>query len=657
MNNYPHLFSPLRIRNTVFRNRIFVAPTQEAGLTPENFPSDLSMAYYSDKAKGGAAVVTIGGTAVSLDGRTHPSNYNIFEEEGLRYLSRLTDAIHFYGALASIELTHGGKYSPTKLIGRNPIGPSACMSTSLNLRTKDAVMDTQVDEMTPEQMDQVADDFANAAIFVRRAGFDMVHLHAGHGWLISQFLSPAINFRTDEYGGSLENRARFPRMIIDRIRKAVGPDFLIELRVSAHEFMDNGIRINECIDFIKMVEDKIDFVQVSCGCREDRIGRTICIPSSFLPPAPNVHYAIAVKESGVKIPVVAVGGISDPAIADELIASGKVDAVAMARAQIADPEWPNKARAGKTDMIRPCIKCYNCLDERVGRFNSPRRFACAVNPTLGRELFCEQIKPSGRKKKIVVIGGGPAGIEAACIAAENGHEVILYEKSDKLGGQLNFAHKVSFKYDLAEYCDYMVRWLGRSNVTVRMNTKATPERIALDNPHVVIVAVGSTPIIPSIPGIDGANVMTAHEAYENEDKVGQNIVMVGGGEIGCETGLHFAMDKGRTVTVLEMREKLAPDAPYTPRSTLIDHVEEHLAWHVNAKVTAIDAKGVTYLNPEGEHFIAADTVIISAGMKPCIDLAETFRDSAFEYYAVGDCVVAKNVRYGIRSAYDVACRL
>lgn len=654
MNNYPHLFSPLRVRDTVLRNRIFVAPTQEAGLTPENFPAELSLAYYSDKAKGGAAVVTIGGTAVNKDGRTHPSNYNIFEEEGLRYLSRLTDAIHAYGALASIELTHGGKYSPAKLIGRDPLGPSECMSTSLNLRTRDAVLDTHIHAMTPEEMEQTAEDFANATLYVRRAGFDMVHLHAGHGWLLSQFLSPAINKRTDEYGGSFENRARFPKMVVERIREKVGPDFLIEMRVSADEFMEGGINLEECVKFIKLVEDKIDFVQVSVGTREVPVGRTICIPSGFLPPAPLAHYAIDVKAAGVKVPVIAVGGIMDPAIAEELIASGKVDAVAMARAQIADPEWPNKCRAGKFDEVRPCIKCYNCHDERVARFNSPRRFACSVNPELGREIWCEQVKGSGRKKKVVVIGGGPAGIEAACVAAAEGHEVILYEKSDKLGGQLNFAHQVSFKYDLANYRDYMVRWLDRSNVAVRMNTEATPERIAADNPHVVIAAVGSSPKLPPIPGADGANVLTAHASYDNEDKVGQKIVVVGGGEVGCETALHFAMDRGRQVSILEMQDKMAPDAPYSPRSALIDEVEKYLDWHVNARVTAITDKGVSYTDGDGEHFIEADTVIVSVGSRPCIEEAEAFRDVAFEYYAVGDCVQAKNIRFGIRSAYDVA---
>ena len=613
MNNYPHLFSPLTIKGVTFRNRIFGAPTLDGGMSPQRFPSEYTIKYFSDKAKGGCALVTLGETAVDWDyGRTHETQYNIFDEEGLRYFSQLVDAVHLYGAKMSIELNHGGKWSLSKYIdGKTAIGPSAGWRAAMGSDVKDVPFD----EMTEAQMFQIADNFANACAFVKRAGFDMAMIHGGHGWMIGQFLSPLDNHRTDKYGGSLENRARFPIMILDRIREKVGNDFLLEFRISGSELDPNGFELEEAIAFTKMIEDKIDLIHVSLGTRSNSATRKHNKPFSFMPPAPHVYLAEAFKKSGIKLPVVTVAAIMEPEMMEDILASGKADAIAIARAQIADPELPNKARAGRREDIRPCIKCLNCGDERVARFNSPLRFACSVNPVLGRETWCQRIKPSGIQKKVVVIGGGPAGMNAAIFAKQNGHDVVLYEKSDSLGGALKFTDYVSFKYDLRHYKDYLIYQCNKLGVEIKLNTEATPDLLAGENADVVISAIGADPNIPKIPGVDGPNVVVASKVFNHLENIGRRVVVIGGGQVGCETGLYCAKDgNGFDVTIVETQGRIAPDAMFSYRLALVEELDLHTQYITGASATRITDDGVWITDRDGsERLLPADTVILAVG--------------------------------------------
>ena len=345
---YPHLYQPLKVGSLTLKNRILLSPTMMSELSKEGFPTHQTISYYEGKAKGGAALVTVGETAVDRDrAPTHPGHFNVFETAALPFLVQLVDAVHQHDCKLSIELCHGGHESLPEFIGgKNPFGPSAMVKSN----------GIVVDEMTKEDIRNVVNAFAETAAFVQKAGFDMVMLHGGHGWLLSQFTSPYANKRTDEYGGTPEKRARFAIEVIEAIKTRCGKNFPIEYRVSGSELTEGALTLEDTIEFLKRIEDKVDLVHVSAGMRANPHTRAIMHPSAFLGHGPNVYLAEAIKREITQCPVVTVGAISDPALADEIIATGKADAVAMCRTTIADSAWPNKCRKGQEDDIIPCIQ-------------------------------------------------------------------------------------------------------------------------------------------------------------------------------------------------------------------------------------------------------------------------------------------------------------
>ena len=652
---YPHLFEPLKLKSgKVMKNRIVGAPTHHSAVTtpPSNLFNDFGCKLYGERAQGGAAVVTIGeGKMGDLTTCAHDSHVNCYQPEAVFSFHEYTAFVHGFGSLASIEFNHGGHFA------------------RINPRSASAFMTPQgwySNEMTKDDMNEIADQYANACLMAVKAGFDMVCLHFAHGWLMGGFLSPMVNQRTDEFGGSTENRCRFPLMVLRRVREMVGNDLAIEVRLSGDEYVENGLHIDEVVEIAKIIESEVDLIQVSCGTRLHALSRALMHPTHFVEHGHNAPNSRRIKEA-VSVPVGCVGAVSDPALAEQMIANGDCDYVVMARQLIADPDWGEKARYGHADDIRPCIKCLRCLDITAGRVNTSttavldnpkaiQRTECSINPLFGNDVIKRTYRPSKTKKTVAIIGGGVAGMQAAITATERGHEVTIFEKTDKLGGQLFYADYVWFKKDMKKYRDYLIRQVEKAGITVKFNTEATPEMINEMKPDAVFVATGAVPFVPPVPGVDSENVVTAIDMFGNEDKLGKKVVVIGGGMVGCEVALHLTHN-GREVELVEMSDLLAVDAIFTERMHTLHYMDEdpNLTYHLNTKCLEIKEDGIQVVNKDGEEaFIPADSIVLCAGMKATYDEYDKFENCAIDVLRIGDCDKVGTVYSAVHSAFDAA---
>lgn len=643
MHPYAHLFQPLRLGRTVLKNRIEAAPVSVANLTPQAHFTPDNIAIFERKAKGGAAIVNMGEARIDLKtGISHLLCLALDDPEVMPSLILATDAIRRHNAIPAIEILHpGGRANPEYYDG-----PIWAPSDAPGHLEKDY---TALDEKT---IDYIVNCFANAAEMAWLGGVEMVMIHGGHGWLLHEFLSPLNNHRTDKFGGSLENRARISLMVVDAIRRRC-PELLIEFRLSGSELVEGGLTIDDQVEFAKLLDGKVDLIHVTAGTFHYPETNQHMVPSMFHPFGVNVEFAAAIKKA-VKTPVAVVGGLDEPKLMEQVLAEGKADIIAVGRSIIADAQMPGKLRGGRADDVTPCIRCNHCISESFVPYvkYSSRLTRCSVNPVAGREYTEKDVCPALIPKKVLVIGGGPAGMEAAITLADRGHQVILAEKSGRLGGAIRFAGHVSFKSKLDQLMQVLIRRVERRKITVMLNTGMTPELARSLRTDAIVCAIGADPIVPPVPGVDLEIAVSAVGMHEHMEEIGQNVVILGGGLVGCEESI-FLGELGKKVTVLEMKPELCRDAPFLHHEAVLLEMERlGITARTGMRCTGILPDGVTAEQDGKEIKLPADTVIIAAGLAPKLDEAESFRSCAPEFWKIGDCRQARNVRLAIHEGYD-----
>ena len=556
---YPHLFSPIKVGPLTLKNRIEAAPVNISNLPMSGYPTAENIAIFEGKAKGGAAIVHMGECRIDLKtGISHKLCIALDDPEVLPYLHAATDAIKKHNAFAAVELIHPGTRANPEYYDGPIWGPSAGPGH----------LGKDYSELDQKTIDYIVERFGDAAEMAKLGGVDLVMIHAGHGWLLHQFLSPLNNRRTDKYGGSLENRARITMEVIANIRKKCGKDFPIEVRMSGTEIVEGGLTLQDQIEFAKLLDGKVDLIHVTSGTFHVPSTNQHMIPNGFLPQGCNVYLAEAIKKEMKHTPVVTVGALGDPELMESIIAEGRADIVALARPLLADPELPNKLKAGKADQVSPCLRCMACISESFVpyvRYCSRIR-RCPSNPTAYKEIPASQVKKAEQPKKVLVIGGGPSGMEAAAELAERGHHVILCERENELGGAMRHAKYVPFKQKVDQLMHVMIRRLERSGAEIRLRTAATPTLVESLHPDVIVAALGAKAKKPEVAGAEHAII--AEDALQRIDSLGQNVAIVGGGLVGCELALQLGMT-GRTVHLLSRKKEVCRDAAYLYREGLL----------------------------------------------------------------------------------------
>lgn len=642
--DYPNLCKPLKIGRLTLRNRMCSAPLGATDVDAQGTPGPRTLGFYEARAKGGAAIVTVSELVVhpETDG-SQMLHLSLKTPGQLGAFTYVADAIKRHGALASIELSHSGQYAGTYMVDKKKKGDLHQFGPSDGVRP-DGI---PVKALTKEQIASIVAAYAEAAGLAKRAGFDMCMVHAGHGWLINQFLSPYFNHRTDEYGGSLENRVRFAREILTAVRAEVGPGFPIELRMSGSELFDGGYDLDEGCRIAHALEDLVDIIHVSAGSYQ--FGFSITHPSMFREHGCNVYLAEEIKKH-VSVPVATIGGLSDPDQMEEIIASGKADLVVMGRALLADPELPNKVMANEGDDIVRCMRCFVCMAERP--VTQTRR--CALNPRIGRELEGLDIVPAARKRKVLVVGGGIAGMVAARTAALRGHDVTLCEANDTLGGILRTEAALPFKQDMYHLGVTYAHLCEKAGVDIRLNTPVDAAFADEFGADACIVAVGSEAMTLPVPVSDDAVVRSIDELYLEGAPVGEEVVIVGGGLTGCECALLMA-GKGKKVHLVEMRDGLAIDANIRHRPILLAQIEEAgVDVALDACAQAVTADGVTVAQDGAERLIAGDTVVCAIGQRSRTAAADALRDAAPFVRIIGDARRPSNITNAVYEGFHAA---
>ena len=645
MNNFEHLLSPIKIGETTVKNRIFMPPLS-TNLADKGYVTDELVEHYKARAKGGVGlfvteVVTVEPTYCYL-----PGDMCIYDDSFIPGWKKLADGVHEYGAKILPQLFHPAHVAfplpgTPRLIAPSNVGP---------YYAKEAPR-----AVTKEELKVIIRQFGEAAKRAQTAGTDGVEIHAAHAHgLLGGFLTPLYNKRTDEYGGDINHRLRLTLEVVEEVRRVCGKDFIIDVRISGDEYTDGGLNLNDMIYVAKQLEKAgVDFLHVSGGTT---IMRGSAIPAPGTPMGSHARVAAEIKKY-VSIPVATVGRITEPWIAEELIANGKADMCMIGRANLCDPEFANKVAADKVDDIRPCIGCLRCLNGIM----FGRRVACTVNPSFELENE-ETLKPASERKNILVIGSGPAGMEAAFVAAKRGHHVVLCEKEEDLGGLMRIACVPIAKQDLARLIQYMSRKLEQAGVEVRLNCAV--DRTMLENEfkgYEVIAAAGAKPIVMKA-FTEFKQWMTADDVLAGKAFPGRKTVVIGGGSVGCETADYLAplvndlFPRNRDVTVLEMAGGVMLTESGPGRSLLVKRMmAKGVQMICSAKVERVDHDNIYYTKDGVEHCISdADTLVFAVGYKADAAVEEMLKESGAVYHLIGDAAKVGNIKDAVSAGYQLA---
>ncbi|MBI2907220.1 MAG: FAD-dependent oxidoreductase [Chloroflexi bacterium] len=626
---FPKLFEPAKIGRVRLKNRIVMLPMGLSHASVHGEVTQKTIDHYVTRAKDGVGMIIVGGTSpFAMPGL---NRLVLYDDRFLAGHYELVEAVHAYGVPMAIQFNHAGRqWYPWALDGGQPVSASdvACNFCGGHQYPTPRPLEK-------EEMYQIMDKWAAGVGRAKKAGYDMVEIHAAHGYLIEQFMSPYTNKRTDEYGGSLENRMRFALELLERIRKVVGDKYPIGFRLGAEEFVAGGLTVKDTPAIAKILESAgAVYLNVACGIYEtfDRAVDVMRQPEGW-----KEYIWQAIKEA-VNIPVIAGGGLRTPAFCERILEQGKADFIGLARPLLADPEWPIKAREGRVEDIRPCLSCEECNHPSTMRRVGGGARRCSINPVTGREREFSELVPAEVKKRIMVIGGGPGGMEAARLAALRGHDVTLYEKGKDLGGALLLAAAPPGKEKIEKFRQYEKREVSKAGVKVKLGVEVTPELVKKEKPDAVVVATGSRPIkSPSFAA--GKDIPTGWDVLTGELTLsGKRVVVVGGGMVGAETAEYLAA-RGNKVTIVEMLPEIASEMQMSNRAALLHALREAGVEMLTRKqVLDVSEKGVTALDKvSGEKtFIAGDAVILALGAVPNDSLSDALEGMAEEVYRVGD---------------------